>query len=44
VPEAAASLKISNIPTFVLFKGGKEVGRVSGANPKALEGAIKEHV
>jgi len=38
----AAELEIRAVPSFVLFEGGKEVQRVSGANPKALEAAIKE--
>jgi len=38
----AAELGIRSIPTFVLFKGGKEVSRVVSANAKALEVAIKE--
>ena len=38
----AAELGITAIPTFVLFKDGKEVHRVVSANPKALEVAIKD--
>jgi len=38
----AAELGITAIPTFVLFRGGKEVHRVVSANPKALEAAIKD--
>jgi thioredoxin 1 len=31
------------MPTFLIFKDGKQVGEVVGANPTALEAAIKEH-
>ncbi len=31
----AASLGVQGIPTFVVFRGGKEVSRQSGAMPKA---------
>lgn len=30
-PEAAARLGIRGIPTMILFSGGREIGRVSGA-------------
>ena len=32
------------MPTFVLYKGGKKVAVVVGANPKALEAAIKANL
>jgi len=35
-PELAAENRISGIPTFIAYKGGKEVGRQSGAIPKAM--------
>ena len=34
-PELATELSILNIPTLVLFKGGKEVTRMIGVNQKA---------
>ena len=34
-PELAGAAKIFGIPTVVFFKDGKEVGRFSGARPKA---------
>jgi thioredoxin 1 len=34
-PELAARFNIHSLPTFVLFKGGQEVHRVSGARPAA---------
>ncbi len=38
-PDLSARFNISGIPTFILFQGGKEVHRVSGAMPLA---ALKE--
>ncbi len=32
-PETAARLGIRSIPTLILFKGGKEAARISGAMP-----------
>jgi thioredoxin 1 len=41
-PEMATDLSIMNIPTLVLFKGGKEVSRIVGVNSKeAIEAKIK---
>jgi len=42
-PDVAQELGIRAMPTFVLFKGGEKVEEVVGANPKALEAAIKKH-
>ena len=33
-PQVAAQFRIMNIPTLLLFKGGKEVDRVVGVRPK----------
>ncbi|KAK8163557.1 thioredoxin-like protein [Phyllosticta citribraziliensis] len=44
VPDVAQELGIRAMPTFLLFKGGEKVGEVVGANPKALEAAIKQQV
>ena len=33
-PEVAAQYRIMNIPTLLLFKGGKEVDRIVGVVPK----------
>ncbi|OCL06512.1 putative thioredoxin [Glonium stellatum] len=44
VPDVAQELKIRAMPTFLLFKDGEKVGEVVGANPKALEAAIKAQV
>jgi thioredoxin 2 len=35
VPEIASRFGIRSIPTMILFRGGKEVGRLSGARPAA---------
>jgi len=44
VPDVAQELSIRAMPTFLLFKGGKKVGEVVGANPVALETAIKNNM
>ncbi|OJD40534.1 thioredoxin [Diplodia corticola] len=44
VPDVAQELGIRAMPTFLLFKGGEKVGEVVGANPKALETAIRQHL
>lgn len=33
--ELATSLQILSIPVLILFKNGKEIKRITGANPKA---------
>ncbi len=41
-PEVATELAIFNIPTLVLFKGGKELARIVGVNSKeAIENKIR---
>jgi thioredoxin 1 len=44
VPDVAQELGIRAMPTFLLFKGGDKVAEVVGANPKALEAAIKANI
>jgi thioredoxin 1 len=44
VPDVAQELGIRAMPTFLLFKNGDKVAEVVGANPKALEAAIKANV
>ena len=44
LPDVAQDLSVRAMPTFLLFKDGEKVGEVVGANPKALEAAIKSHV
>lgn len=44
VPEVAQELSVRAMPTFMLFKDGEKVGEVVGANPTALENAIKNHM
>ena len=41
VPDVAQELAVRAMPTFLLFKDGEKVGEVVGANPTALEAAIK---
>lgn len=43
VPDVAQELGIRAMPTFVLFKGGEKLTEVVGANPAALEAAVKSH-
>ncbi len=45
-PELATELQILSIPLLILFKGGKEMTRITGANPKEyiakeIEAALK---
>ncbi|KAF2268770.1 Cop c 2-like protein [Lojkania enalia] len=44
IPELAQELGIRAMPTFILFKNGEKVSDVVGANPKALEAAIKANL
>jgi thiol-disulfide isomerase/thioredoxin len=44
VPDVAQELSVRAMPTFMLFKDGEKVGEVVGANPTALETAIKNNV
>ena len=44
VPDVAQELGIRAMPTFLLFKNGDKVAEVVGANPKALEAAIKANI
>jgi thioredoxin 1 len=37
VPEVAGSLGVTAVPTFFLFKDGKKVGQMMGANSSALK-------
>ena len=40
-PEVATELSVLNIPTLILFKGGKEIARMIGVNSKeAIENKI----
>jgi thioredoxin 2 len=41
IPQVASRFGIQGIPAFVLFRGGREVGRASGAMPAAqIEAAV----
>jgi thioredoxin 1 len=44
VPDVAQELGIRAMPTFLLFKNGEKVAEIVGANPKALEAAIKSNI
>ncbi|MCJ1252342.1 Cytoplasmic thioredoxin isoenzyme 2 [Lignoscripta atroalba] len=44
VPDVAQELSVRAMPTFVIFKNGEKVETVVGANPAALEAAIKKAV
>ncbi|RAL65587.1 hypothetical protein DID88_005259 [Monilinia fructigena] len=41
VPDVAQELGIRAMPTFMIFKREQKISEVVGANPKALEEAIK---
>ncbi|KAL3233053.1 Thioredoxin-1 [Nakaseomyces bracarensis] len=40
LPEVAQKNEVSAMPTMVLYKNGKEVAKVVGANPAAIKQAI----
>ena len=40
-PDVAAQYRVMNIPTLLLFKGGKEIDRIVGAQPKE---ALASHI
>ncbi|RWW18719.1 hypothetical protein GW17_00017278 [Ensete ventricosum] len=42
LPEVAEKWDVEVVPTFVLVKRGKEVGRVVGADKKELEESIQQ--
>lgn len=39
----AARFKISAMPTFKFWKGGREIAEVKGANPPQLHALVKQH-
>jgi thioredoxin 1 len=44
-PEVAGQLGVRSIPTLILFKGGKPVDTIVGAQPKAkIEEMVKKHL
>jgi len=42
-PDTASRLNVTAMPTFILFKEKEEVGKLQGADEKALEELIKQH-
>ncbi|TEY32150.1 hypothetical protein BOTCAL_0749g00010 [Botryotinia calthae] len=44
LPEVSQELGIRAMPTFLIFKGEEKVGEVVGANPVALEEAIRKAI
>ena len=43
-PDVSQELGIRAMPTFLFFKDGEKVAQVVGANPKAIDAAIKAHL
>jgi len=44
-PDVATELSILNIPTLIVFKGGKEIARIVGVNSKeAIENKINSAI
>lgn len=41
-PEIAGALGVSAMPTFILFKDGKGLGKVVGADPRGVKEAIEQ--
>ncbi|CAL9767498.1 unnamed protein product [Musa acuminata subsp. burmannicoides] len=44
IPEVSKQWKVQAMPTFVLVKGGQEVGRIVGAKKDELERRIQEQI
>ncbi|CAL9202260.1 unnamed protein product [Musa hybrid cultivar] len=44
IPEVSKQWKVQAMPTFVLVKGGQEVGRIVGAKKDELERRILEQI
>ncbi|KAF7947822.1 hypothetical protein EAE96_008900 [Botrytis aclada] len=44
LPEVSRELGIRAMPTFMIFKGAEKIAEIVGANPQALESAIKSAV
>lgn len=42
-PQIAELMQVRAMPTIVLFKGGKPVETIVGANPGAIRDAIEQH-
>jgi thioredoxin len=40
--DIAQTYNVSALPTFMIFKAGREVKRIRGANPKELDAAVKQ--
>lgn len=40
IEKLSNNLKIESIPTFILFKNGKEYGRVTGCNKEKIENLL----
>ena len=40
--EIAQTYNVSAMPTFMIFKAGRETKRIKGAEPKALDAAVKQ--
>ena len=34
---------VSHMPTFILFKNNEAIGKITGANPKAIKSAIEKY-
>ncbi|ORZ05778.1 PITH domain-domain-containing protein [Absidia repens] len=43
VADVAAQCKVSSMPTFQFYKGGKKVAEMKGANPTQLEQNVKQY-
>ncbi|KAI9142622.1 hypothetical protein BKA69DRAFT_264369 [Paraphysoderma sedebokerense] len=43
LPDVAQSCEIRAMPTFKIFKDGKQIDEIVGANPSALESKIASH-
>lgn len=44
VPEVAGELGVRAMPTFIIFKDGKQIGEVVGAHVDTLEAKVKDEL
>ncbi|KAL9128498.1 MAG: hypothetical protein Q9217_002824 [Psora testacea] len=44
LPDVAQELGVRAMPTFLVFKGGEKIAEVVGANDKAVEAAVVQHL
>ena len=43
-PEVAEELEVASVPTFIMYKDAKMVGRLTGANGAKIEEMVKDNM